>query len=115
MKSNTPENPDDAGLKERIAQLTLRLHSEVAKVNSSHQRNLEALALDCSKAMKELSEEFNLRLQESEKKHRESIVLIEEKIAYLTELSDSQHLMLQHSIEYIKELEKPPQQPSTPE
>lgn len=113
---NKAEDNDDARLRERVSQLTSKLQSEVSRINLAHQADLELLAIDCGNAVKELKDVFDQRLQEAEKKHRENILSIEEKIAYLSELSDSQHLMLQNSMEYIRELEKPfVTKPTTPE
>ena len=104
-----------ADLHERIRMLTLQLQSEVVRVNSSHDMDLQTLGAECSKAMKELTGIFDIRFREIQVKHREQLSVIEEEIVYLRELASSQRVMLQDSIDYIKELEqryvtKPPTQ-----
>jgi hypothetical protein len=108
---------DDHALQNRIVQLTSKLEGEVSRVNQSHRSDLENLAFECNNAIKELTLIFDERLRQIQQKHLENISHIQEEIAYLRELSDSQHLMLQNNIDYIKSLEqryitKPPSEES---
>ena len=104
---STNENSSDSNevLKQRLNDLTLRVHSEVSKARESHEAALLSLSMDCSKALHDLTVLFENRLQSMQHRHREYILQIEEEISYLKEITDSQHIMLQNNIEYIKELE----------
>lgn len=93
-------------LKTRIAQLTSKLRSEVSRVNLVHHDNLEVLASECNKAIDELALALDRRLLQAQEAHKDDLARIEEELFYLRELSDSQTLMLQSTIDYIRELEQ---------
>lgn len=100
------ENSDDGAIQKRIAELTSRLESEVFHVNASHCSDLESIAAECNKAMRELTEYFEEQLRLLNQNHTVHISMLKEEMAYLKELLESQHLMLQNNIAYIKELER---------
>jgi hypothetical protein len=100
---NNPPHPPSS---KRVNELTLQLQSEVSKARSAHEAALLSLTLDCSKALHDLTDMFENRIQAMQQLHREYIAQIEAEISYLTEINDSQQIMLQNNIDYIKQLEE---------
>lgn len=100
------------GLHERISILTARLQSEANKVSTQHEAELSVLISECNKALDQLSQLFDDRLHQIEDRYHLEIKTIEDELSYLRELSEAQRVMLQDSVDYIKELEqryiKPP-------
>lgn len=94
------------GLQQRVEDLTSRLRAEVSKAKSTHEAAMLSLTSDCSRALQDLATLFTDRLNAMQNIHREHISQIEEEITYLKEIANSQHIMLQNNIEYIKELEE---------
>jgi hypothetical protein len=104
MTTNEYKSGNASGSK-RVNDLTLRLQAEVSKARSAHDAALLSLTSDCSKALHDLTDMFENRIQAMQHLHREYIAQIEAEISYLTEINDSQQIMLQNNIDYIKELE----------
>jgi hypothetical protein len=98
-------NPPNVPSSKTVNELTLHLQSEVSKARSAHEAAMLSLTSDCSKALHDLTALFASRLQTMQDLHREYITQIEGEISYLTEIADSQKIMLQNNIDYIKELE----------
>lgn len=105
MSTNEYSSDPNAASK-RVNELTLRLQSEVSKARLAHEAALFALTSDCSKALHDLTAVFESRLQSMQQLHREYISQIEAEISYLTEINDSQQIMLQNNIDYIRDLEE---------
>jgi hypothetical protein len=92
-------------LQVRIEQTIRHLQQEIALLQQSHQQEMLEMKHSSIQDLQRLQESFDLRLKAADEHHQSKIRTLEEEIAYLKELTQSQRLMMADNVGYIQELE----------
>ena len=104
MKSN--ESPDETQQKENIHHLTGLMELELERLKSTHSRELDNLKNSYLKGIQHLSNDLEDERLAFYQAHLQHMHDMEEQINYLTELYQSQRIMMEDQLLYIKSLEK---------
>jgi hypothetical protein len=92
-------------LLERIRQLTSGLESEVL-VLRTQSNDAQPSARDCNQLVEQVCAVYMRGLQQMQAQYNDSFDEIQKELRFLKELSDSQRIMMQSKVDYIKELEE---------
>lgn len=104
MNAQTPLDGND--LQQKIMKLIGQLENQVSTLRSAHTTELETLTMRCRDDMQKIHLQFSNELDVIEQKHHQVLSKLAEEIAYLKEMSQSQRLMMETNLEYIRELEQ---------
>jgi hypothetical protein len=102
--SNLPAQ-DGKELQEKIRGLISGLETEVAKLTQSQSLELEELTQKCRQDIQSLHLAFTAEIDSIQLRHAERLTTLTEEINYLKEMSNSQRIMMESNLQYIKELE----------
>ena len=103
---NIPTPLDGNDLQQKIMTLIDQLENEVSTLRVAHTAELETLTMRCRQDMQKIHLQFSNELDLIEQKHQNVLSKLAEEIAYLKEMSQSQRLMMETNLEYIRELEQ---------
>ena len=106
MPVNAPTPLDGNDLHQKIIKLIEQLENQVSTLQLAHTTELETLTMRCRQDMQKIHLHFSNELDLIEQKHHNVLSKLAEEIAYLKEMSQSQRLMMETNLEYIKELEQ---------
>ena len=106
MPVDAPTPVDGNDLQQKIMKLIDQLETEVSTLRLAHTTELETLTMRCRQDMQQIHLHFSNELDMIEQKHQNVLSKLAEEIVYLKEMSQSQRLMMETNLEYIRELEQ---------
>lgn len=103
MSTPTPLYGEE--LHQKILKLIERIEGEVSTLKNAHTTEIESLTMRCRLDMQKIHVEFSNELDSIEQKHNLQLTRLADEISYLKEMSQSQRMMMESNLEYLKELE----------
>jgi hypothetical protein len=101
----TPTPQDGKELQQKISKLIDFLGNEMSNLKTEHANDLQTLTRRCRQDIQSLHLAFSNELDQIESNHQTKLNALADEIAYLREMSQSQRIMMESNLEYIKDLE----------
>jgi site-specific recombinase len=102
---NDPTPQDGKQLQQKITTLIESLENDVSSLKADHAKELQALTNRCRQDIQTLHLAFSSELDQVEINHQTKLNALVDEIAYLKEMSQSQRIMMESNLEYIRAME----------
>jgi hypothetical protein len=96
---------DGNQLQAKIEGLTNRLEQSMENLRIAHAEELAKLTFNCREGIQQLHNSFTLELDQLQQAHELKMTKLEQEVHYLKEMTQSQRMMMEANLDYIKELE----------